>query len=137
MNLSHERFVRVLACLKVDDGVAIDNRHHPRVPLRSTVLIAPFHNGDLGQALAVRLHDVSSGGASLHTFQHMPSGQQFVIELPETPENVAEGQPPAFRILARIVHCKQVTEHQYLAGLQFIRVWTAPAPSLDTARAAA
>ena len=45
--------------------------------------------------------------------------------------------PEVLRILVRVAHCKQVAEHQYLAGLQFVRLWTAPAPSLDAARAAA
>jgi hypothetical protein len=136
VNLSHERFVRVLASLKTDDGVATENRQHPRVPLRSTVLMAPCDNGQVGPALAVRLQDVSSGGASLHVFHPMASGQQFVIELPENQTDNEEA-PAVLRILVRVAHCKQVAEHQYLAGLQFVRVWTAPAPSLDAARAAA
>jgi hypothetical protein len=136
MNLSHERFIRVLASLKTDDGVAIENRHHPRVPLRSSILMAPCDNGQLGPALTVRLQDVSSGGASLHAFHPMTVGQQFVIELPENNTD-AEESPAMLRILVRVAHCKQIAEHQYLAGLQFVRLWTAPAPSLDAARAAA
>ena len=136
MNLSQERFVRVLASLKPDDGVAIDNRRSPRVAMRSTVLMAPYFDGRAGAAFTVRLQDVSSGGAAVHTLRSVTCGSEFILDLPEQSTNDA-GQPAPLRILCRVVHCQRMGPHQFQLGLEFSELWTAPAPTLDAARAAA
>lgn len=148
MNLSNERFVRILSSLSPDAGPDTDSRRHPRVALRTSVLLAPCVEGTtlgttLGPAYVVKLSDVSCGGVSLTHFTALPNGSQFVIDLPE-PSDEADGQRrgarsrvSCLRILCRVVHCRTANEHQYQVGAQFVRVWTAPAPSLDMARAAA
>ena len=137
MNLSHERFVRVLASLKPDEGVSVDNRRHPRVALRSTVLMAPYFDGRAGAAFSVRLQDVSSGGAAVHTLRSVPCGSEFILDLPEqtAPDGTTQSAP--LRILCRVAHCRRVGPHQFQLGLEFAELWTAPAPTLDAARAAA
>lgn len=137
MNLSQERFVRVLASLKPDDGVAVDNRRSPRVALRSTVLMAPYFDGRPGAAFTVRLQDVSSGGAAVHALRAVPCGSEFILDLPEQSATEAGAQVAPLRILCRVAHCRRVGQHQFQLGLEFSELWTAPAPSLDAARAAA
>lgn len=154
MNLSNERFVRILSSLKPEAGVETDARRHPRVALRTSVLLAPCAEGTaltptLGPAYVVRLHDVSCGGLSLSHFSALPVGSQFVIDLPEpaedeeadekvTPVNRrSRARVTCLRILCRVVHCRSSNEHHHVLGAQFVRLWTAPAPSLDMARAAA
>lgn len=136
MNLSQERFVRVLASLKPDDGVAVDNRRSPRVAMRSTVLMAPHFDGRPGAAFSVRLQDVSSGGAAVHALRAVPCGSEFILDLPEQ-SNENGKQAASLRILCRVAHCRRIGQHQFQLGLEFSELWTAPAPSLDAARAAA
>jgi hypothetical protein len=131
MNLSHERFVRILASLKPDD-VCVDNRVHPRVALRSTVFVAPCQDGKTGPAFAVRLVDVSSGGAAFTALKPVAAGSQFVVDFPEAAPGGQEES--SLRVLARVVHCRPAGEHQFHLGLQYVRLWTAESPSLDAAR---
>jgi hypothetical protein len=149
MNLSHERFLAVLASLKASDGVTSEQRNDPRVGLRASVMIAPCPDARLldgrcvdstgkdvepGPAFSIRVQDLSSGGIAFQHFNALAKGKLFVLDLPTGPE---DGRIVSVRILARVLHCRTTAEHRYLIGAQFVRLWTTPAPSLDALHAAA
>ena len=149
MNLSHERFLAVLASLKGTDGVTSEQRNVPRVGLRASAMIAPCPDARLidgrcldftgkdvepGPAFSVRVQDLSSGGISLQHFNALAKGKLFVVELPTGQE---DGRAASVRILARVLHCRMTAEHCYLIGAQFVRLWTLPVPTLDAVQAAA
>ena len=149
MNLSHERFLAVLASLKGTDAVTPEQRNVPRVGLRASVMIAPCPDArlldgrcvdpagkdvDPGPAFSVRVQDLSSGGIALQHFNALAKGSLFVLDLPTGSE---DGRAASIRILARVLHCRTTAEHRYLLGTQFVRLWTSPASSLDALHAAA
>ncbi len=147
MNLSHDRFLEVLSSLKAGDGISTDQRDSPRVALRASVIIAPClgakivdgrcldsqgKDAEPGPAFSVRVQDLSSGGVALQHFNAFPKGKLFVLDLP------TRGQAgPGVRILCRAMHCRMTAEHSFLIGAQFVRIWTAPAPTLDAVQLAA
>jgi hypothetical protein len=136
MNLSSERFVRLLASLRPEDSVTSEQRHAPRADVRASVLLAPCEGKGVGPACAVRLLNISGSGAALQSVIAIPRGTQFVVDLPDFHEN--EGTPEdsqRLRILCKAVHCRP-NGSQFTIGAQFVRLWTAPAPTLDTALAA-
>ena len=144
MNLSHERFLRVLASLKAHDAITPEQRRNPRVGLQASVLIAPCDDDGCvesrsretapGPAYSVRVRDLGSGGISFQHYHALPKGKPFILDLPERGE---DGEPASVRLLCRVQHCRLTAEHQFVIGAQFIRLWTAPAASLDAARAIA
>jgi hypothetical protein len=140
MNLSSERFVRLLASLRPEDGVTSDQRQQPRATVRASVLLAPYEQKTgLGSAYAVRLLNLSGSGAALQTVTPMIVGKQFVLDLPDnhTDESEAQDDSQRMRVLCKVVHCRSAGATQFQIGAQFLRLWTAPAPTLDTALAAA
>ncbi len=147
MNLSHDRFLEVLSSLKTTDGISTDQRDNPRVALRASVMIAPCPGAKLvdgkcvdahgkdaepGPAFSVRVQDLSSGGVALQHFNAFPKGRLFVLDLPTRGQAVA-----GVRILCRAMHCRMTAEHSFLIGAQFVRIWSAPAPTLDAVQLAA
>ena len=138
MNLSSERFVRLLASLRPEDGVTSDQRRAPRAEVRASVLLAPCETKGLGSACVVRLLNISGTDCPrLQSVIAIAPGKQFVVDLPDFHEN--EGTPDdsqRLRILCKVVHCRP-NGTQFMIGAQFLRLWTAPAPTLDTALAAA
>jgi hypothetical protein len=99
--------------------------------------MAPYFDGRAGNAFSVRLQDVSSGGAAVHTLRSVPCGSEFILDLPEQSNDAGKQAAAPLRILCRVAHCRRVGQHQFQLGLEFTELWTAPAPTLDAARAAA
>ena len=148
MHLSHEKFLDVLASLKIVDAPATDQRNHPRVPMRASVLVAAFPDGKIdaqncvdekgvpavaGQAYSVRVVDLSSGGVAFNHFHAVPKGKPFLLDLPSKDGQTSNG----VRLLCRVQHCRMTAEHRFQIGAQFVRLWTEPAPSLDAFKIAA
>ena len=148
MNLSHEKFLDILALLKLTDSVAADQRIQPRVPMRASVMVAAFPDGkivdqncvdpsgndaQLGQAYSVRVVDLSSGGVAFNHFHALPKGKPFLLDLPAKNANPDSG----VRLLCRVQHCRMTAENRFQIGAQFVRIWNAPAPVLDAAQRAA
>jgi hypothetical protein len=140
MVLSHERFLKVLALLRDGDATETEQRRHPRVSVRALVLIAPcveeptpLREPELGGAYTVRVQDLSCEGVGVQHFHPLAKGKSFVLDLPERGEG---GEMGSVRILCRVTHCRTTNQHHYQIGAQFVRLWTAAAPSLEAARAA-
>ena len=150
MKLSHERFFQVIASLQSGQGnggvsVEREQRRQPRVGMRASVLVAPLDDGGaMGASYAVRLADLSSAGVSFQHFRGLRRGSEFILDLPEVsspedapePTGFSEPSQSAARILCRVIHTRSAGEHQYVIGAQFVRLWTTPVPTLDSARAA-
>jgi hypothetical protein len=140
MNLSSDRFVRLLASLRPEGSVTSDQRQQPRAPVRASVLMAPYEpKTGLGTAYSVRLLNLSGSGAALQTVTPMIVGKQFVLDLPDNHAEDRENQDDTqrMRVLCKVVHCRTAGATQFQIGAQFLRLWTAPAPTLDNALAAA
>ena len=148
MNLSHEKFLDVLASLKMLDQIPTDQRNHPRIPLRASVLVAILpdgkivdqncidsngHEAQLGQAYSVRVVDLSSGGVAFNHFHALPKGKPFVLDLPGKDGKSESGA----RLLCRVQHCRMTAENRFQIGAQFVRLWTTPSPVLDAIQRAA
>jgi hypothetical protein len=139
MNLSSERFVRLLASLRPEGSVTSDQRQQPRAAVRASVLLAIYDQNALGAAYTVRLLNLSGSGAALQTVAPMIVGKQFVLDLPDNHTEDRENQDDTqrMRVLCKVVHCRTAGATQFQIGAEFLRLWTAPAPTLDTALAAA
>jgi hypothetical protein len=139
MNLSSERFVRLLASLQPEGSVTSDQRQQPRAAVRASVLMAIYDQNALGAAYTVRLLNLSGSGAALQTVTPMIVGKQFVLDLPDnhTADRENQDDTQRMRVLCKVVHCRTAGATQFQIGAQFLRLWTAPAPTLDTALAAA
>jgi len=136
MNLSSERFVRLLASLRPEGSVTSDQRQQPRAAVRASVLLAPYEpQTGLGAACSVRLLNLSGSGAALQTVTPIVVGKQFVLDLPDnhTDQSEAQDDSQRMRVLCKVIHCRPAGAAQFQIGAQFLRLWTAP----DTALAAA
>jgi hypothetical protein len=146
MKLSHERLLEVVASLDTDLAATTEQRLDPRLVLHATVFIAPCPGGRLvngrcvdstgadlqpGAAFAVRVQDLSAGGAAFQHFDPLPKNSLFVLDLPAASHDDA---PSSLRVLCRVLHSRVTAEHRFVIGSQFIRIWTAPVPSLEAMR---
>jgi hypothetical protein len=146
MKLSHERLLEVVASLDTDLAATTEQRIDPRLVLHATVFIAPCVGGRLvngrcvdaagadlqpGPAFAVRVQDISSGGAAFQHFDPLPKNSLFVLELPTGNHDAAPG---TLRLLCRVLHSRVTAEHRFVIGSQFIRIWTAPVATLEAMR---
>ena len=145
MNLTHERFLKVIGSLVGTDALESEQRGAPRVSLRAQVMIAPLDDArfidgkclridgsepEPGPAYAVRIQDLSEGGIALLHFHGLPKGKPFILELPEKQD---AGRIVRTRMLCRVMHSRVTAEHQHLIGAKFVRAWTNAAPTLDAA----
>ena len=148
MNLSNERFLKVIASLDGIEAVDSEQRGNPRVSLRASVRIAPFDGARLiearcldalgldaepGPAYAVRVQDICAQGVAIQHHRSLLKGSPFVLDLPERADAGGTHEVSRMRVLCRVLHSRMTAEHRFSIGAQFVRLWTAPAPTLDVA----
>jgi PilZ domain len=141
MILSSDRFVRLLASLlRPGTGSPSEQRRHPRVNIRTSAFFAPYDTQTgVGPAYSVRLLNLSASGVGVQSVTQMELGTQFVIDMPDSHPVDTEipDDTQRLRVLCKVVHCRTAGSTQFVIGAQFLRLWTAPAPTLDSALAAA
>jgi hypothetical protein len=139
-DLSLERLLAIIASLRSEGALEPHQRQQPRVmigaPMYLKVLIAAVAaEGEPGPACAVRVQDLSIGGIAFGHHLPLRRGETFVVDLPQ--RNPDGHSSTAARVLCKVSHCRQTADQAFVIGAQFDRPWTAPAASLEAARAAA
>jgi hypothetical protein len=116
MHLSTKQFSEILSGLGNDvrdpSFAGSDKRRAHRVPVNNRVTIIPDITGENPQAVGVELRDISPRGIGFLHSRALPSGGQFVLELPQT-----AGEP--VRMLCSVVHSKPTNEGPFAVGAEF------------------
>jgi hypothetical protein len=109
-----------------------DRRRYPRFPVRLRLHYLSLKIRDHGHLQEGVTHDVALGGLAMRCHQALEAGQQLMINLflpaphpaPEPqPEKASRGIAQAF-ILSKVVWQKEVDDHQFLSGVQFLELTT-------------
>lgn len=114
MRLSAEQFADLAASFQPEStrSERQERRRSARLELEARVNIRMLHDGKLGSATAVDIHDFSSRGIAIHHHTPIPSGDQFVVEL----ERQSGG---CVSMLCTVMHSRQLQPHVYKIGAEF------------------
>lgn len=109
-----------------------DRRRYPRHAVRLRLHYLSLKIRDHGHLQEGTTHDLALGGLAMRGHQSLEAGQQLMINLflpvsrpaPE-PEAEKNGRKIAQAfILSKVVWQKEIEDHQFLSGVQFLELTT-------------
>jgi hypothetical protein len=109
VELSVELLQATLSALRSDP---MEQRRHPRAPVRAKVKIVPYKNGALDKAFEVWTRDISTGGIGIISTSPLPVSGKFVLRLPR-----GEGGP--LYLLCTVKNCISQAKGVFVIGSTF------------------
>jgi hypothetical protein len=122
MELSAELLQSTLNHLK---GDPVEQRKHPRAPLRARLKIVPYENGALGHPYEVWTLDISAGGLGIMTSKPLRADRKFIVRLTQM-DNV-----PLY-LLCTVRNCTEIHKDTYRIGASFAEVAGRVPPFVET-----
>lgn len=109
VELSVELLQSTLSALRSDP---IEQRRHPRAPVRAKVKIVPYKDGALDKPFEIWTRDISSGGIGIVSPRGLAKGEKFVLRLPR-----CEGEP--LYLLCTVKNCVIQAKGVFVIGSTF------------------